>query len=523
MHRHQTSILLGLAIIFSAFAYNFSWAQFLYIVGPVLFFLSLRDIERKVLWKKGFIYGFGFYGLSLLWLFSALPFDWAGLDSTIFGWFLVGLLWLSLTFLLTAIPVAVTYVWSFSQQTFLRAGIVATTWAALEYLTAFVASLVVAGEGGIIGAHWAWISFGDLLAGSTIFIEVLRLGGLFGGSFFIIFVAAGFVGCLFSGERKETSMLIALFIFVILTSLLGNMHEGSGKMAHVVAIQTNNTDRFTITSAARQREIWQNMRNQIDTIFDQGIAIDVIVLPEDVRFSFLDGIEKDNLFPDTIEGHTTIIDSGRRGAEGSAIGVRYLGVDGETIGEHDKTMLVPAGEYMPFIASFIAQLFGQDNYLRQFSLARKTKIGDDARSVSANNVVYGTLPCVAVVSPLLYRNLVRDGTEVLVNAASQSLLNGNRQFFVQIRRRAQVHAASLSRPYVQASNGGEGLIIDRYGKILQNSEIGEGYIRDRIALSDKRTGYVIWGNWWLGVFVLLMFALSTCLYMRKNIIQSKVL
>lgn len=519
--RHRSNILLAGAILFTVLAYSFAWAQFLYIVGPLLLFLSVQEHKGRQ-WTRGFFFGLFFYGASLLWLFSALPLDWAGVADPLFGFFLVSLLWIAMTLTLSAIPSISTYFWRVTDRTFFRAFIVASVWASTEYAVAFFSSLVIAGEGGVFGAHWAWITFGDMLAGSPIFNIIFQFGGLFAGSFILIFIVVSMVGLITTRNKREILIFSSVSLIVVVSSLLSIKFSEDVTQLTVAVVQTDNHDKGIVT-AQRQRSIWQGARSMLDNIAREEPEIDLLVLPEDIRFSFLEGVSSRQLLPKAFQESLVVVDSGRRGGAGTALGVRYLSQNGEIIAEHNKTMLVPGGEYIPYVVKWISNVFNQRAFLEKFNALRKTALGNDAEVVTVHEISYGTLPCAAVLSPMLYRDLARDGSDVLVNTASQSLLNGNRQFAEQLRRRSQVHAASLARPYVQATNGGESLIINRHGTVLRQSPIGEGYTIATIDVGKRTTPYIFFGNWWLGIFIFYITSLSTRSWYIKKQQRSKVI
>jgi apolipoprotein N-acyltransferase len=103
--------------------------------------------------------------------------------------------------------------------------------------------------------------------------------------------------------------------------------------------------------------------------------------------------------------------------------------------------------------------------------------------------------CFEAIRPGWFNGLVREGAEVLVNLTDDSwFIDGVGP--AQHLEMTRLRAVETRRWLVRASNSGISAIIDPSGEIVASLPFGTvGVLDHRIGLSNRRTPYVLCGDW----------------------------
>ena len=90
----------------------------------------------------------------------------------------------------------------------------------------------------------------------------------------------------------------------------------------------------------------------------------------------------------------------------------------------------------------------------------------------------------------------------------------------QHEQKARMRAREFSRPMVRATNTGVSSFIDEKGDVLGRIGLNKQGVLDRTVVPQQgRTPYAATGNWPLGIFSLIIIAISAGLHNRRCRVQ----
>jgi len=515
-------ILPVLSGIFAAIAYPpspMAWLIWISFIPLLVFILREQSKKRLVLWggAGGFIYG----AIIMRWVFSVLPLDWLpgiaeyiGLIGALFYWSvtatIIGAGW-------GIYAALAAYGMRHFSSPAPRLLTLTLPWILAEYFWATALSVVWAGSGTPIGPHWTFGSLADILPAFPLLLPILAIGGPFLGSAFIILVNALimhiYVHIFVVQSRALHILRIASVCMLVFGLFLTAFYlQGSGAKSDTIAVAVLPGD-FPSSQAIpgeytkEQIGAWERLYAQASAAAEEH-APDIFVFPEGIGLTL-----RNPLFAPALvnslrvkEKPLLVIDSGVRNIQQATprLEVLYLDADNGLIGSHGKTLLVPYGEYLPAVSKLLLAALGAGEVEETLSQFRFYAPGaKKAYPVSWNNTPFGTLPCSGVFSASLYRGLARDGAEILVNTASHTPFHHDPAFAAQVTAKAQVQAAALDRPFLQAANNGTSLIIDKKGTILSSTNQSGGALTAEILPSRAKTPYSRFGNWPVSAVLLL--------------------
>ncbi|QXE90663.1 apolipoprotein N-acyltransferase [Geomonas subterranea] len=170
---------------------------------------------------------------------------------------------------------------------------------------------------------------------------------------------------------------------------------------------------------------------------------------------------------------------------------------GRILGNYDKTVLVPFGEYIPF-GDIFPQLYAWSPYSAKFFSGRSTqplKLGSHLLSVSI---------CYEDIFPTHIRKLMRGGGEgrkadVMFNLTNDSWY-GNSVEPVEHLALASFRSIENRRSLVRVTNTGISAFVDPVGRIVSRTGVWTREVLvDRVPLLDGGTLYGAAGDWigWL--------------------------
>jgi apolipoprotein N-acyltransferase len=135
-----------------------------------------------------------------------------------------------------------------------------------------------------------------------------------------------------------------------------------------------------------------------------------------------------------------------------------LGRDGAELGRYDKIGLVPFGEYVPPLFSFVNRVTQE---------AGDFVPGDAIRVLPAGSQKLGVFICYEAAFPALVRQFTAAGATVLVNLSNDGYF-GHSQARAQHLLIARMRAVENRRFLIRATNDGFSAVVDPAGKIVQS-------------------------------------------------------
>jgi len=264
--------------------------------------------------------------------------------------------------------------------------------------------------------------------------------------------------------------MIGLTVFLI-TAIFPLTGMYTKKAPLSIALAETNFKANIHTDAQEYNKQTLELKREVERIAREHPEADIVVLPEDVRL--LSRLQRENieltdylhnLFPDK---EVLLIDSGRTQTPEGVINRTYFisSVRG-IIGVSNKEFFLPLGEYMPYIYEALFRALGQGEKVDRLKKERAYVPGGQSSAISFLGERLGALSCSEVLSPSLYRHLVKgEGATLLINLSSLSWFHGGVNPFNQLLLIARVHAVSNGTWYFQATNAGPPVVIDPYGKV----------------------------------------------------------
>lgn len=496
----KTGIFHWIKPVISAFLLAFSfepgmgWFALIALV-PLLSFIEHENDLKKILilcWIGGVI----FYFFSIGWFLKTSPTDWFMGNASRDFRFAVGFVLLSSVFtagLGWPIFALIAKPLTGGKLTLLT---LPSGWLLSEYIKFYLFSLVFFGPGASMGPYWNFGTLGLSIA-ETPLIFWSRLLGLFGIGFLVCFINLAILQTI---QKKISVKKLALFASIVIIGAFGlnKAFTSSDKEIVVSVLQKERYGVFYTDSFVK-------LLTQA-----QPPKADLFVAPENSQFFALFGETEKKLAELLLKPDGLIVAANYKIGLEQKEEIIYRNAEGDLISRQEKTLLVPNGEFLPFILEKALILNRQDNIVRKFKARNQLKKGDVAeKTIFHNDIGYGALSCSAVTTPFFYRKLAKQNADVLINSASQGLISDSRSFHEQIKRFAVFHAVANNKPFVQSASGGYSYLVSADGKLFPENAfdkpIATKMLTFFIKLPKTKTPYSHLGEWtWLISLVILI-------------------
>lgn len=484
-------VCLGLGYVFSLL-----WPAVF--VGSALMLASLVRTQsvREVL-RGAFLAGFVGYGFAFsVFVFTTLPLDWLGITSPVLGFFAV-----LLVCIVGATSLAATFSFSMGVVHFLSKNSVMrmytlfpTAWVLNEWLGPLLFSVVHAGPFSRIHAEFSVASFSYALAESPVLLQSAWLGGIFALAALIGIGGVGLHsvwGYVRNGWLWRGSALVMVAALFIIGGSFFHVSSHDNGESLSIGLITMHEDPGIYTDAQKMQQRFLQLGD-----FFAASSAELIVFPEDSRF--LEWVHQNNfVLPKRSDGSGFIIDSATVREGDGALRPRIEAYDTARMasGYRYKAILVPLGEYVPYLYQYILTVLGQRDFLHHLATTR----GFESSSRMASPVVVsGTSVAVALceesASPFLYRTQVRSGAQVLVNLSSHSWFHSSRLVHDATIRFAKVRAVESRRFFIRSADAAPSIIVDPQGVLVgESSWRGASLLERDVYLRDDTTPYVRYG------------------------------
>ena len=508
MKKFTLNILKDYPIVVSALMLGLVFQR--EILGLLVFiglapFLSFLENTRQSKFFKSWLGGFLFSAIVIHWFLANSPSAWAGISgwetkiAHIFVWLgsaaIFGLNWGLFAWLFRLIKTGGAF-------DFLT---IPSAWILGEYFKALLFSFFFWGQGAALGPYW---TFGHLGYAAPQFFLAGRLVGLYGLSFMIVLINLVFLRLIKKTADLKTVFAVAASVALLVAggrALIGG--EGTTKI-RVAALQLQSQSRADI--------FWlQDIINQKKV--EGVLPLDVFVAPENSRL--FPNFKEKEMFQSLLNKTGVSVSSAYKFDElGRRFGsISYQAASGRLISRQQKTFLIPAGEFMPKNLEWFFRL-ANPKLLQRFNQLRKIERGaDEERLVAYGGLRLAALSCSGVIAPSFYRNLTKQGAQILINSASQEIIRGSEAFHGQIKSMALWHAVANARPFVQSANGGFSYLIDKDGRFIGRSDkIKDDIIVGDLTLENRLTPYSLFGEWMIAAAFLIVLGKIGGLFLNKR-------
>lgn len=496
-----TFILLGAAYLHT----NLSFLVLLGAAG--LWFLFQNYKEPKFafnLWRLSLLY----FGTVWSWLLFMNPDGWSPLNG-IKAKALVVFVWIVVVFI-SSIPLYyVAKLWKYINST-LKLGlfnsliIFISLWILQELSRSYLFSMVMLGDGSQIAPHWNFGVLGIPLVSLGFASELSSTLGMYGMSVFVLLI-----GVLISLIKQKNPKFYKLAIFISLLVVVGKV---------ISYTYDNNLDKVISVSAINTSD------SVIDFRMHQNVnKSDLIVLPEYSEIFSSNMSDQENEKQAYIEQATNanslLITSKEFYGSNTAASNKLIIYknSGAVYSEQDKTFIIPGGEYIPYWAEVPFKTIFKDG-LAEYNLTRKVLAGTTPEIPTQTEFgVIGAYACSGVISPEVYRELSKQGAEILTNSASLTIFNGSEIYHQQTEGFTKFHAIANRKPFVQATKMGKSYIIDSNGRVLQKSETAEDkHLFHVVKISDSKTIYTQYGELTIYLAFAIVGYYLVRIYLRTN-------
>lgn len=448
-------------------------------IGLSLFFALLRGYVARP-WSAalcGLTFGVVTGGAGTIWFWDTLPLSFLGINDPTVQKIAVGMTWGYVAASLGApVMIAALAIW------LLRASrlfplFASCIWAVTEIGRMWSFALTTWGPQSLFGPHFSAASVGYAITENA---ALLRLAHPFGVDGLNLYVAAG-AACLATvpsiwrrHDSRSTVVATTMCAIAGLTlPILGNstsppIGERSLRFAiiseHIEEVRDFSTHHLVAT--------------QLAAAAAANPPVDVIVLPEEFSLTsiFWSRSEASNFLEKHFGNREVLIlntrnelypEDERNEAPESKKLVYDSTIRGE-LGRYTKQMLMPLGEYAPaFTKTFFSLLNDPELHLFLEDVGHGPEVGRQLNVGEFKNVRLGGLLCSDMLSPRLYRALVREHhAQILVNLSNHFWFHGSKTLYWKTIQMARVHAVQNRAPIVVSNNVAPSFALDSDGALL---------------------------------------------------------
>jgi len=478
----------------------------------------------------------------LVWLLDGVPVDrWSRLLSAVlvgwcfgFGYFLAGLYWIGIAFLVDAktfgwlMPVAVMGLPAMlAVMTALGLALAALLWTPGPLRIVALAAALTTSEWlrGHLLTGFPWNTFGYALTTPLALAQAASLIGLWGLTFIAIAVFAS--PAVLSDDRRDTprrwllpalacGVLAALAVYGVTRMAVTPTAFVDGVRLRIM--QPNLPQDTKFNYGAKQEVMSRYLALSAGTTGPKGVRdVTHLIWPESA-FPFLLTREPDALaqIADLLPEGTVLITGAARAAPASPAdktlraynSIYVIDHDGSILTLYDKVHLVPFGEYLPL-----------QSLLENFGLMQLTKVRGGFEAGSQRQAL--AIPRAPSAMPLICYEIIFPGEAVPHRERPGWMLNltndgwfGNSTGPYQHFQQARLRAIEEGLPLVRAANTGISAVVDPLGRIIHSLPLGaEGVLDSPLPQRLEGTAYARTGDVWAALLVII----SVMLCLRRRL------
>lgn len=350
---------------------------------------------------------------------------------------------------------------------------------------------------GIFGFPWQVL--GNAAIDMDLPVRLAPLTGVYGISFVFTLLNAGLAAVLLRARRREL-LWIALALCVYLLPPIEHGQAVDTGRAVLVQPNASTTQTWTVEALLQFQDslAFQSLRLALQ---NRHKPVDLIVWPEvPAPIYYYRDPQLKQLAAEIarLTGAHLLIGTVVYTPRGQPLNSSVLvAPDGQPIGQYDKVILVPFGEYVPRYFGFVKRI------TREVS---DFVPGSGPKVLQLNGYKLGTLICYEAVFPEYVRRFTLQGAQVLVNISNDGYF-GKTAARYQHLKIVRMRAVENGRWFLRATNDGITAIIDPRGRIkrvvppfVETSTEGE------FEWLNHQTFYVRYGEWFIWLCLVVVAA-----------------
>lgn len=297
---------------------------------------------------------------------------------------------------------------------------------------------------------FTWLDLGNAGIDMSVPLRLAPLIGVYGLSFVFCMLAAGVACAILRYPRVRLAPLLVLPLLWALSPI----PERIPASETAVVVQPN------IDPDIQWTQLLQEKTEQQLTLLSQTLSAPLVIWPElPAPLYYYDDPEFHQAATEIAKRHGyflfgTVAYTSERQPMNSAL---LLGPNGLEAGRYDKVNLVPFGEFVPPLFSFVNRITHE---------AGDFVPGHDIEVLRAAGHRLGVFICYESAFPNLVRQFTRKGADVLVNLSNDAYF-GHSDAREQHLLNARMRAVENRRYIIRATNDGITAVIDPAGQIVR--------------------------------------------------------
>ncbi len=347
---------------------------------------------------------------------------------------------------------------------------------------------------------FAWLALGNAGIDMSIPLRLAPLVGVYGLSFVFCMLATAVACVALRLPRRRLWPLLLLVLLWILPAIPQGVPAGNSALV----VQPNISPDVEWTQMLREKT------EQQLGLLSEAIASPLVVWPElPAPLYFYDDPEFHQAATNIALRHGyflfgTVAYTPTHQPLNSAV---LLGPGGAEVGRYDKIDLVPFGEFVPAVFSFVGRITQE---------AGDFAPGRDIKVLAAAGHRLGVFICYESAFPDLVRQFTRQGADVLVNLSNDAYF-GHSEAREQHLLLVRMRAVENRRYIIRATNDGITAVIDPAGRITKRlPQFEEAAASVQYGAVESTTVYARHGDWfaWSCLAAGLLFA---CVQPRRQL------
>lgn len=502
-------ILSGILLILAYPPSNFGIVVLIALI-PLFYFLSLNSITPKKAFLGGTLTGIIFFGKLFSWFFATYPFEWLGIivkKDIILTMLLVGIIWAAqivfFGLFIGAFSWAVKKLINRGLNNFLSLLIIPSLWIVFEYLRTWGFEFLWLGKETYLGPHWTFGNLAYALYNHLPLVQIADIAGIYGISFLIVLINILLFKIIKTIKTAKNTAFISL-IFLILIAVAWDGYGiyqlkkpfQSEKSIKLALLQTN----FLSGSEFNAYQKPEVFKAVLDLFQLTKESADIIIAPEGFGLATLTGDKKiaKYLLKDFFRPGQIYLENQKIIDENNKIKSRlfYYDLDQEKpLDFHDKILLVPGGDYLPFWIKAVLRLYSFNMKINERIYQKGESIKPAFVPLRGTSAGVGGTICSSILSPNINREMTKKGAEFLVSVSSDAPFHGANSLLSQNLAMSKLRAVENRRYFAQATNMGYSFLLSPKGEIIvKSSDLGNKIFFSDIYMLNQKTIYTKIGD-----------------------------